>query len=249
MVRKHVDEPKKDGPAATVFLDESTAGPFVTVGGMALRTESLPEAAVRLQAVKASRSVPIDASLHCRLLFHPEGRRKTALKGFPPEEIDRLLINCVAELRSLGASFFGVWVDREQYPRSLRLFEGEVFQVTEKHLAGILSLPLFIAVEQALGPNFSVIYDPDRTPIDWGVAKRQQASHFVRIMENAKPPVSEQDRALLDMADVAAYALSHARLAAKQPGNRKLRRFSGYMNMLSPNVNQLIFDTDRPPAE
>jgi hypothetical protein len=179
-------------------------------------------------------------------MFHAEGRRKTALEGLPPEEIDRLLIGCITELRGLGASFFGAWVDRERYPRTLRLLEGESFPVHEKHLAGILSTPTLLAAADALGSsNISLIYDPDRTPVDWGLARRMQASHFVRILDNAKPPATEWDRALLDMADIAAYALSHSRLASVQPNNRKLRRFAGYMNTLSTNVSELFYDVGK----
>jgi hypothetical protein len=67
-------------------------------------------------------------------------------------------------------------------------------------------------------------YDVDRTKIDWGLANRMQASHFARTHSNATGLTDDQ-RSLLELADVAAYTLAQSLLADLQPNNRKARRF------------------------
>lgn len=226
---------------STVFLDESTAGQFVTTGLVLLPSRSLLEALACIEQAKSRLSIPTDARIHCRVLFHAEARRKSEFDRLSVDEIDHLLMDCVTQLKSLGASYLGAWVDRTKYPNILRLVDGEVFRITDKHLAGILSVVGSLSVENRIGPSYRLVYDPDRTKLDWGVAKRMQATHFARIMTNSELP-SERTRPLLDMADVIAYSFSHALLAGIEPGNRKLRRFPRYVRAMALSTSEFFWN-------
>jgi hypothetical protein len=62
------------------------------------------------------------------------------------------------------------------------------------------------------------------TKIDWGLARRMQAAHFARVHPNAIQ-LPDAHKSLLEMADVAAYALAQSKLAALEPHNRKPDNF------------------------
>ena len=227
------------------FLDESTAKHIVTTGLVAVPEVALADAYLKIGQSKARFGLPRDASIHCRILFHADARRKSPFSNFSAENLDDLLMDCIIQLRTLGSTFWVAWVDRSKYPPTLRLFEGQEFRVTDKHLAGILSMAVTRALQDKMGTAPKLIYDPDRTKIDWGLARKMQASHFARITNHAQPS-DQTTRPLVDIADVVAYSASHALLSPHEPHNRKLRRFVQYARIISPTLSHLSWGV--PPV-
>jgi hypothetical protein len=79
-------------------------------------------------------------------------------------------------------------------------------------------------MEHHRGAAYRLVYDADRTKIDWGLTGRLQATHFLRVHPNAGTP-TDRERLLLELADVAAYTLGQALTAIRQPNSRRAKRF------------------------
>jgi hypothetical protein len=94
--------------------------------------------------------------------------------------------------------------------------------------------------------DFDLAYDPDPTKIDWGLVRRLQATHFSRINPNAIK-LSNAHKFLLEMADVAAYALAQSRRAELEPNNRKPRQFSDLPTLMGMNVVEFAYCPPSPP--
>ena len=94
--------------------------------------------------------------------------------------------------------------------------------------------------------DFDLAFDPDRTKIDWGLVQRMQATHFARVHPNAIQ-LPDAHKPLLEMADVAAYALAQSRLAALEPNNRKPRQFSDLPTLMRMNVIEFAYRPPSPP--
>ena len=118
------------------------------------------------------------------------------------------------EYTGAGVEWFGAWCDMSKYPQSLRLVEGDNFQVTAKHVAGILFTACAYRVEDSRGNDFDIVHDADRTMIDWGLAARTQASHFART--SARTIQRSEYSPFLELADVAAYCLARFKNAETQ---------------------------------
>jgi hypothetical protein len=228
------------GKAALVLADESTAGPYVTGGAVRLPLAAADAAVKVMSKVKEGFGVPAEAVIHCRVIFHPDARRKSPFKGLIVDDLHEMLLQCTARMNGIGASWWGAWIDSRRYPKDLRLW-GKPFPVTTKHLTGLA----LIAAVSAMPDDFDLAFNPDPTKIDWGLVQRQQATHFARVHPNAIE-LSEVHRPLLEMADVAAYALAQSRLAALQPDNRKPRRFLPLIDQMSMRTAEMFYT---PPTQ
>lgn len=69
------------GKAALVVSDESSAGPYVTGGLMRLPSVNLDAAAHALSNEKGKVGIAPDAKIHCRVMFHPDARRRSPFKN------------------------------------------------------------------------------------------------------------------------------------------------------------------------
>jgi hypothetical protein len=107
--------------AALVVADESAVQPFVTGGLCRLPTGKLDEAVDALAKVKEARGISADAEIHCRILFHAEARARSPYKDLSAEECVELVAASVKAMNGLGGTWFGCWVNRDKYPRTLQL--------------------------------------------------------------------------------------------------------------------------------
>jgi hypothetical protein len=129
------------------------------------------------------------------------------------------------------------------------MVDGQTFKVTDKHLAGIVFFAAISSWEIKNGTNYKLVFDADRTKIAWGLTNRTQATHFARINKNAITP-TEKTRLLLEMADVCAYGLSHALLARRESGNRKLRKFARLAQAMAIDAPEFKWapEADKPDS-
>jgi hypothetical protein len=225
---------------ALALSDESTAGPYVTGGIMRLPTRNVAGALEAITAAKGKRGVAADARIHCRMLFHPDARRKSAFKHLKVDDIHELLVECVLRLKSLGASWWGAWADQRAYPKELQLVDGQRFAVSTKHIAGLVCFAALSSMEHGVAGDYDFAFDPDPTKIDWGLVRRQQATHFARVHPNAIE-LADAHKSLLQMADVAAYTLAQSQLALLEPGNRKAKRFPALLNSMSMGISEFAY--------
>jgi hypothetical protein len=232
-------------PKPTLALsDESTAGPYVTGGIVRLPTGNVAAALEAITVAKEKHGVAADARIHCRILFHPDARRKSAFKHLRVDDIHELLVECVLRLNSLGASWWGAWADQRAYPKELQLVDGERFAVSTKHLAGLVCFAALSSMEHRVAAEYDLAFDPDPTKIDWGLVRRQQATHFARVHPNAIE-LADPHKSLLQMADVAAHTLAQSQLALLEPGNRKAKRFPVLLKRMSMEIARFAYE---PPS-
>lgn len=220
-----------------VLADESAVDPFVTGGLCRLPSEKLNEAIGALARVKAAYGVRSDAEIHCRRLFVADARAKTPFKNLSPQECVELIIASVKAINSLGGTWFGCWVDRGKYPRELQLVEGRPFRVETKHLAGLVVQSALFVLDDHVGSNYQLAFDPDPTKIDWGLTRMQQATHFARTHpQMVKLPISYQP--LLELADIAAYTVGQKML---KPTNRKAKHFKSILQTMQMRTATLEY--------
>jgi hypothetical protein len=205
------------------LCDESKAEQFVTGGTLWLPPNAREDARNALDRLKASRDVPTNAKIHCRVLFSGEARRRSPFAHFAPEDVHGFVEECARLMQNLGGLWFSAWIDQTRYPRQLQLVDGPPFDVSEKHLAGLACFAAIANLQHHQGATYELAFDTDRTKIDWGLA-RLQATHFARVHSNAIALPSDQT-CLLDMADICAYASAQALLASNNRHNKKSVRF------------------------
>ena len=93
-------------------------------------------------------------------------------------------------------------------------------------------------------PTYQLAFDPDPTRIDWGLIRRQQATHFSRTHPNAIE-LPEVHKPLLEMADIAAYTAAQSLLADREPGNRKARRFPPLLRLMAMKLVKFAYPTSQ----
>jgi hypothetical protein len=83
-------------------------------------------------------------------------------------------------------------------------------------------------------------FDPDPTKIDWGLAKRTQATHFARTHPQAIT-LPEVHKPLLEMADVAAYTVAQSLLADLNPKDKKARHFPAILKLMNMRSSRFAY--------
>jgi hypothetical protein len=161
-----------------VLADESTADRFVTGGLLQLPAEQVETAVAALAKAKTDGGLRVDAEIHCRVLFSGDARRRSLFEALNPRQCVELITVCVEAMNAVGGTWWGGWVNRETYPTDLQLIKGKRFRVDTKHLAGLAVFAALIAVQQNVGPRYRLAFDPDATKIDWGLARKMQATHI-----------------------------------------------------------------------
>lgn len=207
-----------------VLADESAVGAVVTAGLLRLPAASVDEAISRIGDLKAKAGIASEIRIHCRVMFAPHSRKNAQFRHLNVDGLHELLLANVSAMNQLGGTWWGAHVDRSKYPKSLRLVEGEAFEVTAKHLAGMVFCAATTNMEHHGGPSYRLAFDPDPTKIDWGLVSRVQATHFARI-HSQRIDLTPHQLALLEMADVVSYTLAQAVHYASRPEDRKGRRY------------------------
>ncbi|WP_147250271.1 hypothetical protein [Bradyrhizobium sp. MOS003] len=221
------------------LCDESKAEQFVTGGILWLPPIAREDARRALIRLKASRDVPIDAKIHCRTLFSGDARRRSPFAHFEPADVYSFVEECAKLMLNLGGLWFSAWIDQTRYPRQLKLVDGPLFDVNEKHLTGLACFAAIVNMQHHQGATYELAFDPDRTKIDWGLA-RLQAAHFARVHSNAIELRSDHV-CLLDMADICAYATAQAILAANSKLNKKTARFVDLVKAMNIRASEFRY--------
>jgi len=199
-----------------ILADESTAGPFVIGGTLKMPPTGITAALQAIRKIKIDRGIAPEAKLHCRVLFGGSARLKSPFKHLDVKGCHEILSSCVDEMNNLGASWFGVYCNASEYPNELRLVDGQTFAVSAKHVAALTVNAALLLAEGPTPSDYQFAFDPDPSMIDWGLAARTQATHFSRT-HPAAIELTASERPLIDMADIAAYALAQTVLAKHSP--------------------------------
>jgi hypothetical protein len=141
-------------------------------------------------------------------------------KNLSVTDCNDLLAECVNGMGALEARWTGCYVNAQAYPSQLRLLEGATFEVSKKHLAGLVLVSSLTQMDRIAGPDYQLAFDPNATQLDWGLVSRMQATHFTRI-DPRSIKLPKDHASLLDMADIAAYTLAQSLLCSAEPETRK----------------------------
>ena len=223
-----------------VLADESTAGPFVTGGLLRLPANQVDPAVAALAKVKIDRGIGADAEIHCRVLFNGDARHRSPFSALSPDQCVGLVTACVEAMNAVGGTWWGCWVCRDEYPTELQLLEGDLFRVETKHLTGLVVHGALVCVQHHVGPDYLLAFDPDRTKIDWGLARKMQATHFARTHPQAVD-LPDAHKPLLEMADVAAYTVAQSLLADMNANGRKAHRFPAVLKLMQMRSSHLEY--------
>src|SRR4051812_40495362 len=117
-----------------VMADESTVGDIVTAGLLRLPAASVDEAISRIHNLKAKAGIAPETRIHCRVMFAPHSRKGAPFRHLNVGGCHDLLLTSATAMNALGGTWWGAHMDRSKYPKSLRLVDGQAFDVTEKHL-------------------------------------------------------------------------------------------------------------------
>jgi hypothetical protein len=235
--------------AATLFIenasplictDESKGKQFITGGALWLPAVSTDAAVAAIASIKAKRGIAPETRIHCRVMFYGDARAKSAFSHLNPDDLHEILAECVDAMRGLGGSWYGAWIDSARYPRQLQLVGGKPFQVEDKHLAGLACFAAVVGAEHDHGTAYRLAFDPDPTKVDWGVARRCQATHFARTHSN-RIELPEEHKQLLEMADVAAYSLAQSLISINEPTNWKAARFARLMKLMQMRTGEFAY--------
>lgn len=230
--------------------DESSSGPFITGGAVSVREEDAQAALEAILEVKRKWRVAPDAKIHCRVLMAGSARLKSPFKHLSLEDCHSLLAECVDSVNAVGVKWWGGWVDQELYPRQLQLVDGEQFDVTDKHIKSLAVQAAIKTFEHHQNTtDYRLAYDPDPSLVSWGLKNRIQATHFSRTHPQAVELAIEEQR-LLDLADVAAYALAQALLVSFEPPylkpwHKKMAELTERMKLAA---SRMAYDVDRYQA-
>lgn len=210
----------RDENSDLVLADESTADPFVVGGTLRLPAASVAPAARAISKIKYDNSIAPLAKIHCKELFHGSTRLRSPFKAFDVKACHELLASCVDVVNALGAQWYGTYCDASAYPTELRLIDGKTFRISKKHVAALTVNSAMMLAEGSQSSNYQFAFDPDSSLIDWGLAARTQATHFSRT-HPAAIELKLPERSLLDLADIAAYALAQSCLVKRSPERTK----------------------------
>jgi hypothetical protein len=231
-----------NGIPSLALADESSAGPFMTGGIFCIPSGRADDAAFALRNIKAERGVEPEAEIHCRVLFHDRARSKSPFAKLSLDNCHDMLEKCVSTTSTIGASWWGGWVNKDAYPTELQLVEGERFAVTDKHLKGLAVVAALKAMEHLSGFDYRLAFDADRTKIDWGLASRVQATHFSRTHPHAID-LANAHKPLLELADIAAYTAAQCLYIDYRPDSIKphQRRFTSLLRLMQLRTASLAY--------
>jgi hypothetical protein len=233
-----------------ILADESTSQSFVAGAALRLPAASVAPAIDAIRGLKEDRDIAPTAKIHCRELFAGSARLKSPFKTLDVKACQELLKACVDVVNALGARWYGSHCDASKYPAELRLVDGEQFAVSPKHLA---AMAVTGAMRQAEGEgpeasHYQFAFDPDPSMIDWGLIARTQATHFSRI-HPAAIELTASERPLLDLADIAAYALAQTSLLKRSPERAKWWHKSFPLLIEQMRMQQSVFSYDPPTQQ
>lgn len=212
-----------------VYGDESTSKGLAIYAAVICPEDSVFNIDETLFKLKMQYGVDPSNRLHCRVLFHKDGRRKSAWKHLSELQVHQMALDLTCALGGKGLSTTIGIVDSSILGRTVP----PVGDIEEFKLSDVKQLIPF-AFQGAVGPLlFDPVYrnrlklwvDPDSSLVRWW-GKRRQATRLLSTGELVSPgmtiidkiqaePFEEKDRPKgLEIADLLAY--SSARSLAKQ---------------------------------
>jgi hypothetical protein len=231
------------------FLDDSITDEGIVCAAAVFPLERLQDAESALRTAKVRIGVPVDAQLHCRILFAGDARRGTPWENVEPDDIYEMAQHLCDALRPIGLQPVVCLIDRTLIqPR----FPAPGFQAampSEKESASLA----YCAVANHLvfdkpGIQVRIWIDPDSTRIPWGLKKsradRTRTSFWIDLGVGQEPLRVEPQIAdrpkplLLEVADLYAYITVQAH---SDRGGKRVERFKKLYDIIKPQKFRFHF--------
>lgn len=231
------------------FLDDSITEEGIVCAAAVFPLERLQDAESALRTAKARVGVPVDAELHCRILFAGDARRGTLWENVEPDDIYAMAQHLCESLRPIGLQPVVCLIDRALIQSRFPAPGFPATMPSDKESASLA----YCAVANHLvldkpGTQVRIWIDPDSTRIPWGIKKsradKTRTSFWIdlgtgqdplrvepQIADRPKPP-------LLEMADLYAYITVQAHSGR---GGKRVERFKKLYDIIKPQKFRFRF--------
>jgi hypothetical protein len=143
-------------------------------------------------------------------------------KNLSVTDCNDLLAECVNGMGALEARWTGCYVNAQAYPSQLRLLEGAKFEVSKKHLAGLVLVSSLTQMDRIAGPDYQLAFDPDATQVDWGlVSQCRLRTSRALILDPSSCLRTTPAFWIWRTSRLTAYTLAESLLCSAEPETRK----------------------------
>lgn len=227
------------------YGDNSESNNAVTYGVVLLAEELEEHALAALKEVKAAAGGKDDSRIHCRQLFRPEARAKTAWAHLNEDGAFQLCLSVARSLTEIGMrSQVGFVDNREVAPQVNLPGNAPPIKTIREHLPVYAFRGLAGILDAQVGwDNIRFVLDPDTSRVRWGGRKRQTQEALKGMYSEMRTPGSPRQIQLefastpkplmIDVADVLAYCSAQA-LSVQV--TRVKPRFQEIFAMMAPQV-------------
>lgn len=203
------------------YGDDSVVNDVAVFGLVVVPTPGVPAIEGILQLVKAAARVPADAELHCRVLFHPDARRKSPWAHLSDEDVWAAIEAVPRLFGRFGLGFHVGVVRKGLAPKELEDADGVPgMPLGDKQLLWFAFSSALLDLDVRPGFDRTRLWiDPDRTKVPF-VGRRRQMRHvlgmkmFSNISGSTRQlqaePIAGSKPPLLQVADVLAYTAAQA---------------------------------------
>lgn len=237
-----------------IFGDESHFQGSITYALVIVPCTLLSEVDAAIVQVKKRYDVTPDASIHCSILFNEEKKAKSACAHLNFEALISLLADLTLESYLAGARGWIGYLEATNAPDQMQFESQEVPGGVDTFDTSSIKVRTVFASQAAMAPITHFIepqkiqawIDHEETKISLFGQRRKRVDQLVRffpVIHNdlvfEPVPVSENKPKFLEIADVLAYAASHA--LYKGAYNKK-QRFAQIVNCMQPGFSEVLFN-------
>jgi hypothetical protein len=232
------------------YGDESAGQHFVSYATVLVPTASLEEIEAKIAELKISYGASAADSLHCRVLFAPDARRKSAWSAFTMDDVFALYSELVEAVKPNIVRAIVALANKAELPKEIpggqwehkdENFVGPMpwapsWPFREKQIASFCAQGTMVPISKWPGLDAVTFWpDPDSTLIEFSGGRRKFSRMLAGYIDHggggepSKIDVSYNQSAkpiLLQLAGLIAYVAQRAAGAKLTPVDRKFKKLN-----------------------
>lgn len=237
-----------------IFGDESHFQGIITYAIAIIPLALISQVESAISKVKQQYGIAFDAAIHCSHLFNEDKKKKSPCSHLSFDQMITLLEDLMLQTYFAGARGWVGYLDSGNAPDKM-LFEshknpGEIDVID---VSSVKARTIFTS-QAAMAPVTHFVshhlveawVDHEQTEIEFMGQKRKRVDSLMRFFpinhndEMLVPtPISTNKPIFLEVADILAYASSHA--LCKGPYNKK-QKFTEIVNLIQPGYSEVVFE-------
>lgn len=238
-----------------VVGDESCGQKAITYGVLVGQRSRMDSALSKMLEIKKNRGQMSEDKLHCRDLFHPHARAKTAWSRLSQSDVFDLYREVATMIRECGLRTIAAVAMKKCFPTEIpsgvmKDNSGNLGPTTrrvplgDKQLAAFCAQGALVPIGRDYGKQHIHFWaDTDTTPMPWFDGNRQATRAidptFIDIGAGQEPPrfglsqITARERPLLELADFIAYTVQRTACVELTPNGKE---FKGLVQILDPTI-------------